>query len=201
MTNQPLHRRIADALGRIETVLRAQEQRESRTRSLSPLQTRALIGLLRRGPSRVGELADELRVSDGTLSAAVASMEGKGLVKRGSDPREHRAVIVALTRRGRHRAESADDWMAGLLEPAVERLGEEESGALLASLLELILAFEREGRISTTKMCLSCRYFRPGEGSGSRPHRCELLRTDIGREEIRVDCPDHRPVETSEVPS
>lgn len=191
MNQHEIHSRIADALARLGAITRAHEQRESQSEAISPLQSRALVVLHRRKALRIGELARELLVSYGTISVAVAALEQKGLVTRSADAEEHRAVNVALTRRGLRLARAADQWQAQLLEPAVADLDETTSARLLATLLHLLRSLERQGLISTTRMCLSCRYFEPGGGKDGRPHYCGLLEASIGNAELRVDCPEH----------
>ena len=188
-----IHQRIAEALARIGALTRAHEQHEAAAETLSALQARVLHALRRRSGLRVGELAQELMVTYGTVSAAISSLEGKGLVRKSSDPQEHRAVVVELTRRGSAAARRAEGWGGELLEPAVAELRAPEAATLLASLLKLIEAFERQGLIAKTRMCLSCQYFQPGAGSGSRPHYCALLEQAIGAQDLRVDCSDHVP--------
>ncbi len=188
---EDLHRRIADALARIGSLSRSRELYEALGESLSFLQARALIALLRRRELRVGELAQELNVTAGTISAAVSTLLEKGLVRKYSDPEEHRAVMVKLTRKGVKAAERAEGWSARVLEPAVEQLDPQESATLLASLIKLIQSLERLGLIAPARMCVTCRYFEPGAGRGHRPHYCHLLKAPIGSGQLQIDCPEH----------
>ena len=183
-------RRIAAALERIERLTRSGGQRAAQALALSPLQARVLATLGTRGPLRVGRLARELLVTDGTVSEAVRVLEEKGYVVKEPDPDEHRAVRVKLTRAGRGASQRAGRWPAEVLGPALEELGDEGSGELLASLLRFLQALERRGLIETSRMCANCEHFRPWKGRGQRPHYCALLESAIGRSELQVDCPD-----------
>lgn len=187
----PLHTRIADALARLGALARSHENQEALADGLSPLQARALVALQRRRGMRVGELAEELLVTFGTLSAAVSSLEEKALVTKYVDPEEHRAVNLELTRKGTAAARRAEGWASGLLAPPVADLDSDEAATLLASLLKLIRAFERRGAIAAARMCFSCQYFDPEGGRGARPHFCNLLEEPIGEADLRVDCPEH----------
>lgn len=186
-----IHARIADALERLGTLARARQTKGSWAADLSPLQARALVLLRRRGDLRVGEVADGLMVTYGTVSVALSALEAKGLVAKHQDPDEHRAVRVALTRRGRTLADRAGAWTAVALEPALAALSAAESAALLATLLKLILMLEQTGALAAARMCVSCRHFVPHGGAAGRPHFCRLLGTPIGDAELRVDCADH----------
>lgn len=187
----PLHGRIADALARLGSLARSKEQTESTSETLSPLQSRALVVLHRRGDLRVGQIAEELLVTYGTVSVALTALEQKGLVNKFQDPDEHRAVRLELTRPGRRIAQKAAGWGAEALQPAIRALRTEESATLLATLLKLILSLEREGVIGAARMCISCKYFVADGGRGKRPHFCNLLDVAIGEHDLRVDCPEH----------
>jgi len=191
----PLHIRIADALARLGSLSRWHENQEALAEHLSPLQARALVLVQRRRGIRVGALAKELLVTYGTLSAAVSSLEEKGLIAKYVDPDEHRAVNLEVTRKGAAMARRAEAWAGELLAPPVDDLAPDEAAALLASLLKLIRAFERRGTIAAARMCLSCRYFVPHGGRGARPHFCRLLEEPIGEADLRVDCPEHEPAD------
>lgn len=187
-----LHRRIAAALARIEVVTRAQGQQAAQGANVSPLQVRVLDALARRPGLRVGELAHELLVTDGTVSAAVTVLVEKGLVVKQRDEGEHRAVLLELSARGRRQHMKLAEWPDVALAPVVEDLGEAASGAVLAALLQVIQSFERRGWIEATRMCVHCEYFAPGKGRGAQPHYCHLLEQPIGSADLQVDCPDFR---------
>ena len=189
----PLHTRIADALARLGALTRHHENQQSQAEGLSPLQARALVILRRRARIRLGELAKELLVTEGTLSSAVSSLEEKGLVIKRADPDEHRAVNLELTRKGSAAARRAEGRAGEQVAPAVADLSDEEAAGLFALLLKLIRAFERRGAIAAARMCFTCRYFDPQGGSGARPYYCNLLEEPIGERDLRVECPDHEP--------
>ena len=189
-----LHIRIGDALTRLAALARSRDNQEVTHEGLSPLQARALFVLQRRRGLRVGELAEELFVTYGTLSAAVSSLEEKGLLSKYVDPEEHRAVNLELTRSGLSAAQRIEDRSGDWLAAPIAEMDPQEAAGLLASLLALIRSFEREGAIAAARMCLTCRYFEAHGGRGRRPHFCTLLDEPIGSADLRVDCPDHDPV-------
>ena len=191
--SSPIHTRIADALARLSALQRYEENQQSRNAGLSPLQARALVTIRRRSSVRLGALANELLVTEGTLSAAVSALEEKGLVVKRSDPAEHRAVNLELTRKGTTASRHAERWAGDQIEPAMSELDEGEASTLLKSLLKLLRAFERQGAIAEARMCFSCRHFVPKGGSGTRRHYCGLLEQAIGEIDLQVECPDHEP--------
>lgn len=185
-----LHRRLAAAIERVSTALRQGVQGAASEEGLSPLQLRALQILSRRPGLRLGELARELHVTPGTLSAAVTTLESKGLARKESDPSEHRAVHLHATRSGKAAARRSEVWPDETLLPAIEELGAQEAGAVLAGVLRLIQSLESTGVVRETRMCLQCDHFEAWAGSGDRPHRCGLLEAAIGGPDLRVDCED-----------
>ncbi|MEM1448475.1 MAG: MarR family winged helix-turn-helix transcriptional regulator [Planctomycetota bacterium] len=189
--DEDLHRRIAGAVERIATVLRAGTQQAADEAAVSPLQMRILRELTSRPGQRLGALAEALHVTDGTVSAAVKTLVEKGLAHKAPDPDEHRAVLVHPTPTGRRVDRRAEDWPDEALVPATRALGDDESGEVLAALLRLIQGLESAGTLQDTRMCHSCEWFQPWKGRGKRPHRCGLLKASIGGSELRVDCPDH----------
>ena len=194
-TPEDTPRRIAAALERIERLTRSGGRRAASALALSPLQMRVLGALNSRDSARMGELARELLVTDGTVSEAVRVLEEKGLVLRGSDPDEHRAVQVRLTRKGKGASQRANRWPDDLLGPVLDEMGQKDAGQLLSSLLRFLQTLERRGLIETSRMCANCDHFRPWKGKGGRPHYCALLETSSGKLELQVDCPDFVPAE------
>ena len=187
------HRRIGAALSRLGQVVAAATRRAAESEGLSNLQLGILQRLESHGERRVGELAQELDLAPATVSVALRSLESKGLIAKERDPSEHRSVVVRPTRKGRNAVRRTAGWSDERLEPLVGTLGEADSGQVLAGLLTLLRAAEREGWIEGTRMCASCEYFRPWGGrrpAGERPHRCAPLEADLRPLDLRVDCAD-----------
>lgn len=73
-----------------------QEAPEETTQS----QLSVLAVLYRDGPMGIGTLAAAERVKPPTVTRIVDQLEARGLVSRGSDPRDGRCVVVQLTAAG-----------------------------------------------------------------------------------------------------
>jgi DNA-binding MarR family transcriptional regulator len=83
---------------------------------LEPSEFDVLAALRRAGPpyeQSPGQLASTTMVTSGTMTARVKKLEGRGLVRRRTDPQDGRAVIVTLTDEGRATVSGA---LASLLE-------------------------------------------------------------------------------------
>ena len=87
--------RLAGAVGRLVRMLR-----RSYVGALGPASAAALATLDRRGPMRLGELADTEGVTPAALSRVVAGLERDGLVRRDEDPADRRSAFVAATPAG-----------------------------------------------------------------------------------------------------
>jgi len=82
--------------------------------------------LLHRGPLPVNTIGERVRLTSGSITAAVDRLERKGLAERRNDPGDRRARIVHLTEEGTSliRAAFADHEVA--MERAVAGLDPEE---------------------------------------------------------------------------
>lgn len=79
---------------------------------LSPHQARALRVVARHEPTRLGVVADHLRIAARSATEVVDGLEHRGLVGRQPDPSDRRAVLVALTDRGREVLSEIDEARA-----------------------------------------------------------------------------------------
>jgi DNA-binding MarR family transcriptional regulator len=89
----------------------------------------------------VKSLSRLLQLDPGTLSPLIKRLEAAGLLRRDRDPRDERALAIALTDEGRALREQAERIPAGI----VDRLGMElpELTALHAALTRVIAASQR----------------------------------------------------------
>ena len=67
---------------------------------LSPHDARALRVIGHHGPTRLGVVADHLRIAPRSATDVVDRLESRGLVERAPDPDDRRAMTVRLTEPG-----------------------------------------------------------------------------------------------------
>jgi len=104
MPTDELRDRAAEAvLDNVSLLARRLRQRPV-TGQLSHAESAAL-GRLRQGPATVADLARAEAVRPQSMGAVVASLEGRGLVKRQRDRHDGRRVRLTVTRAGREVAE------------------------------------------------------------------------------------------------
>lgn len=100
-----------------------------------------MLALWQHGPLSVKSLSRLLQLDPGTLSPLIKRLEAAGLLRRDRDPRDERALAIALTDEGRALRLQAERIPTGI----VERLGMErpELTALHGAMTRVIAASQR----------------------------------------------------------
>lgn len=91
---------LADLLMRCARTMRRRWSRSLEPWGLSPHQTRALRVLSAAGSPRLSEFAEALHVAPRSATEVVDHLVQKGLVRRGPDPTDRRAIRLELTEAG-----------------------------------------------------------------------------------------------------
>jgi DNA-binding MarR family transcriptional regulator len=109
--------------------------------------TPARVGLVNRirqhGPMSQRALSDELGCTPRNITGLVDAVEALGLVQRKADPRDRRAVLVALTAAGEHAAAA---WEQRAVDMAARLLAEvpDDDVERLMMTLDIVLSRLRE---------------------------------------------------------
>ena len=100
-----------------------------------------MLALWQHGQLAVKDLSRLLQLDPGTLSPLLKRLEAAGLVSRARDPRDERALAIALTEKGQALRAEAEHIPAGI----VERLGMDvaELTALHSALTRVIEASQQ----------------------------------------------------------
>jgi DNA-binding MarR family transcriptional regulator len=95
----------------------------------------SVLGTLRdAGPRRITELATAEAVTQPSMTTLVARLERDGLVRRGADPADARAVRVEITEEGLRRLAAMRAERAACLDARLARLTADERAAVEAAL-------------------------------------------------------------------
>jgi DNA-binding MarR family transcriptional regulator len=191
----PLGQRLVTGLAKIGLATRHRAWSEAEGRGLTPTQGQilALLRPRRETGMRLAEVAEALAVSPPTASVAVAALVAKGLVSKRRAPDDARAVAIALTEAGTREAERAAGW-ADFLLAAVDELAPPEQEVFFRGLVKMIRALQERGDIPVSRMCVTCRFFRPNAYPGAaKPHNCAFVDAPFGDRHLRLECADHRP--------
>ena len=194
-TPQDLPTRVAAGLGKIALVFRHAAWQATGEHGLSPTQAQivAVIGRADHHPG-VGDIAQELALTIGTVSAAISTLVEKGYIIKRRSSEDARAVTLRLTTRGKRHLRSADEWPSDIRD-AVAALPEREQTALVRGLVSLVRELQARGSVPTARMCVECRYFKPNAYEGSaKAHHCAYIDAPIGDAELRIDCREMEPV-------
>jgi DNA-binding MarR family transcriptional regulator len=187
--------RIATGLHKVSLVLRQAAWREHGQSGLTPTQAQLLTAL---APStdgrRLSDLAAELGVTPATASDSLSALERKGLVAKRRAAEDGRALAATPTPAGRRLARRLALWPDVLL-GALEELDASERDVFQRALVKMIRSLQAQGRIPVARMCVECRFFRPGVHADPRaPHHCAYVDAPFGDRELRLDCGDQLPL-------
>ena len=103
-------------------------------RELSRTATSVLATLRDTGARRVTELADAESVAQPTMTTLIVRLERDGLVERGPDPSDRRAVLVAITDEGLATLSRYSDARAEVLGARLSALDAADREAIAAAL-------------------------------------------------------------------
>jgi DNA-binding MarR family transcriptional regulator len=119
-------------------------RREDHAAGVPPAQLSALSVLVFGGPRALTELAAAEQVRPPTMTRIVQALEGAGLVRRTSDPRDGRVQRLHATARGRRVMARGRDRRVGNLAALLDRLTKDEIACVreAAELVERALAQE-----------------------------------------------------------
>jgi DNA-binding MarR family transcriptional regulator len=99
--DEETHAQIGELVGHLARRLRRSSARRLELLGLTYGQARALRLIARAGsPLRMSEIARRIEVVPRSATTVVAGLEGKGLVRRDSDKKDRRSVLVCLTGAG-----------------------------------------------------------------------------------------------------
>ena len=185
--------KIVASLERLSQVFRVLLREEAQGHGLSPIQAQFLVHLLFHDIElrRVGRLAEEFNLTRATVSDAVGSLEEKGLIHREPWPEDKRVVTLGLTSAGEKLAAELSNW-ANIVKEHLTASSPEEKEIVMRFLMRLIASLQRTGVITVSRMCVTCRFFRPDEHPGSdSPHHCALLDSPLAGSDLRINCPEH----------
>ncbi|CAH1904958.1 MarR family transcriptional regulator [Candidatus Nitrotoga sp. HW29] len=184
--------RIVSAITRIASVLRSGAWQFATTEGLNPTQVDILEALrLRRAGVRLSWIAQHLGVTSASASDSITSLTAKGLIEKGRDSGDGRAVALRLTRAGQDLAARISNSV-GFAHEAVADLPQPTQDALFESLLALIGKLQQSNRFPEIRACVTCKYFAANKHSDSKaPHHCMLIDTPLPINLLRLDCPEH----------
>ena len=125
-------KRMEQVLVRLRSYWETEDPR--RVGGLTASQLSLLLSLSENPGCRVQDTAERLDLTAPTISIGVRRLEKMGLVERGADPDDQRAVCLYLSPQGRRIASKARSLRAAKLETMLVALAVDEQEALLEML-------------------------------------------------------------------
>jgi DNA-binding MarR family transcriptional regulator len=186
--NQKVESRIVVALERISEAFRVLLWNESKDNSLSPIQIQILIFIYFHSHEKckVGYLASEFNMTKATISDSVKVLLSKKMVTKEVDPSDSRSYSLFLTSEGKKMAGKVSLFASAIAQP-LEKMTDEQKTVMLNGLLKLIYDLNKSGVITIQRMCFTCSNYQQNNGT----HYCNLLKSKLSDNELRVDCPEH----------
>ena len=133
MTND---KRMELVLARLRSYWETEDPR--RVGGLTASQLSLLLSLSEHPGCRVQDTAERLELTAPTISIGVRRLENMGLVQRGADPDDQRAVCLYLSPQGRKIASKARSLRAAKLETMLSPLTMDEQESLLEMLEKVV---------------------------------------------------------------
>lgn len=178
---------VASLIERLARLMRA----EDRAGGFDPVQREVLRYLDRanRFSRNPAALADYLGSTRGTVSQTLNSLAEKGFIDKTPDPRDGRAVALALTDAGRRHLEAGGTRaLARALQASADPASVD---AALEATLRVLLA-GRGGR--PFGICQACRHFRGDVGDAASANRCALLDEPLSNDDAKLICAEQEPM-------
>jgi len=121
---------------------------ECKTSRLTPVQYGLLTALAMRGELDQVSLAEELGLDRTTAAEVLSRLEARGLVARKPNPRDRRARLARITRRGRALTAAMFSGMQRAQDRMCAPLSQKERDVFMATLVRLIEANNEYGRVT-----------------------------------------------------
>lgn len=186
-------KRVSTGLAKIGMALKSRGWSSAGQHGLTPTQAQILTFLdaTSSGPVSLGDIAAGLAITPPTASDSVATLVDKGLLEKRRSTADRRVALMTLTDRGRSLAREISDW-TDFLASAVDTLDPDEQAVFARGLVKIIRTLQVRGQIPPSRMCVTCRFFRPNAHAGqAAPHHCDYVDMPFGDRELRIDCADH----------
>ena len=134
--------RLVEYMTRIQRHLRARRASAWLEQDLTMQQAKTLF-FLADGPRRMSGIAKRFGVETPSATTMIDRLVTKGLVERGRDPSDRRAVICSLTTAGRETVERFWSLRVARFEELAEELNEEELSEAVSGMEIMVDAIRR----------------------------------------------------------
>lgn len=134
--------KLVEYMTRIQRHLRARRASAWLEQDLTMQQAKTLF-FLADGPRRMSGIARRFRVETPSATTMIDRLVTKGLVERGRDPSDRRAVICSLTTTGRETVERFWSLRTARFEELAAELNEDELSEVVSAMEIMVDAIDR----------------------------------------------------------
>ncbi len=179
--------KVVVGLERISEAFRVLLWEHGKNSGLSPIQIQILIFLKyhKQELRGVSYLAKEFNMTKPTVSDAVKALVAKGLVSKEVGLTDSRSHTLSLTSAGKKMTIEVENF-ANPIRQKIEKLKSSEQQDLLANILNLVSKLNESDIIAVQRTCYSCKFYKNSDNE----HYCNLLKSTLSNNNIRLDCPE-----------
>lgn len=181
-----LEAKVFNGLERLSEALKALLWEQAKAKGISPIQIQILIFVSSHRPdiSNVSYLSREFNVTKATISDAVRVLIQKKYLIKDHSPTDNRRYNLILTDQGKNLVQELSAY--GLpVQEELKGFTEAELSDLFSTLSQLIYRLNRRDIIQVQRTCFNCQHY---SGDKIAQHYCQLLKSDLKKQDIRLDC-------------
>ena len=180
--------KIIASIERLTTIFKGNLQETAKQNNLTPLQSQLLLFIAghRQTLCSVTHLAKEFSVTKATVSDSLRVLVKKELLEKITDSHDNRAFKLAVTKLGADIVKRFNTLTKDY-ENLFSSLTDSKKESISNALIELLGLFQTQGKVPM-RMCYSCQYYQPTR----KGFHCNLMKKDLEKSNIRIDCHDHK---------
>lgn len=193
MKDEDIDCKIAGLITKMSQVNRILLWEMAKQENLTPTQIRLLDILRMKGEDLccVNDLAEEMDLTQPTVSDAVKTLDQKKLIKRKKKKEDKRVTLLNLTDKGRIVSERVSAWSQILIEH-FSRIDEEKKERIIFCLMEVVRSLWEADIISEARICLNCRHFeRRKDDRNENIYFCRYYDKFLENGDLKCDCEGH----------
>jgi len=191
MCKYNLENNLAQAMNKLSLAMKQDKWQGAQKLGLKPNQMQLLELLQSRGPLSLKDIAHHLGVTPPTVSDTVAILSKRLLINKTQGLDDSRRVEISLSDTGRELCAQSQN-VTDITQDMFQCLSAQEQAELLRLVIRVISRLEDEGKVSRSRMCLSCVYFvKDKYVDKQNPHHCNLMSKPLAIGDLRMDCEDY----------
>ena len=181
-----LEAKILNGLERLSEALKALLWEKAKIYGISPIQIQILLFVANHKIEicNVSYMAKEFNVTKATISDAVRVLLKKEYLEKDFSPVDNRRYNLSLTHLGTELVSNLSAY-ATPFEEELSSFKKEELSTVYDTLTKLIFQLNQRDIIQDQRTCFNCKHY---SGDKKNSHYCNLLKSELKKQEIRLDC-------------